>query len=394
MEPSFSGQTARATCHHCQFTFVASTIDNDNSIDTLKDKRLVCPNCGTSSDNHAVVAAPAQQVEVLLGSTPRRWSVVAFRKDPDGNTQTDQDEIGIKRIVGLPSERISFHRGNLYKQDSNGTSGQPARKLIRKTLSVQRAMAILVHDSKYSNQSDRWQEYDQPFDWLNESTTVTWNSFQPFLGYQSTNTQQEANGIEDFYSVNRGLSRQLHQMDELLVTVELADAESGTLGFQVNLRGRMYGIAVQLDSREVQFFDGRTGEIKSQWDIDWPVADPGEKLLAEFSSIDHQVVLAINGKEIWTERVVPGDGPVSKEPIQLGWSGEKSNLHRIRLFRDVYYFSGPLKLNRSGELQEMVLETGNGYLMLGDNVPVSFDSRQWQTPSVPASNILGSVQKK
>ena len=64
---------------------------------------------------------------------PRRWDLIAFR------SHDAPDYLEVKRVVGLPGERISIRQGDVYADG----------RLARKTLPQLRAAAVLVHDSGF-----------------------------------------------------------------------------------------------------------------------------------------------------------------------------------------------------------------------------------------------------
>ena len=110
--------------------------------------RAVCPNCGYAGnrvDDTAVVAGDRVLVDrsVFFLRPPRRWEVVALRRPGKA------DALYVKRVVGLPRESIQIRHGSVF---ANG-------QIVRKTLSQQRAVAILVHDAA---STPRWNRCRRP----------------------------------------------------------------------------------------------------------------------------------------------------------------------------------------------------------------------------------------
>jgi hypothetical protein len=63
-------------------------------------------------------------------------------------------------------------------------------------------------------------------------------------------------------------------------------------------------------------------------------------------------------------------------------------IRRLQVFRDLHY----LDPQDSGRDWSAPAPLGNDEaLVLGDNVPISRDSRQWKRPGVPGDRILGPV---
>jgi hypothetical protein len=53
----------------------------------------------------------------------------------------------------------------------------------------------------------------------------------------------------------------------------------------------------------------------------------------------------------------------------------------------VYYF--PVPEGADGAVR---IEAGDGFVLLGDNVPLSIDSRHWKQPGVLPAKLIGVVQ--
>ncbi len=68
--------------------------------------------------------------------------------------------------------------------------------------------------------------------------------------------------------------------------------------------------------------------------------------------------------------------------------GLSVGIRRLQVFRDVYYLD-PQGLGRDWSAPAAL--AGDEVLVLGDNVPISRDSRHWQQPGVPRQSILGPL---
>ena len=55
----------------------------------------------------------------------------------------------------------------------------------------------------------------------------------------------------------------------------------------------------------------------------------------------------------------------------------------IQINRDLYYFSD--------HASKFTL-ADDEFLLLGDNVPISIDSRNWDEPAIPRKQILGTLE--
>jgi signal peptidase I len=105
----------------------------------------------------------------------------------------------------------------------------------------------------------------------------------------------------------------------------------------------------------------------------------GETL--EVSLIDRQFLLAVGSKTLFTAAIetprpgVPGaPPPVSNQPLAIGVQGLGAALDRLRVYRDIYYNVPP---GTAREKAESVQVRPDEYFVLGDNSPISEDSRTW-----------------
>ena len=65
--------------------------------------------------------------------------------------------------------------------------------------------------------------------------------------------------------------------------------------------------------------------------------------------------------------------------------GGQLRISELRLFRDVYYTPG----RRRNAVSSNCVVPANSYFVMGDNSPVSSDSRNWDQPFVPDHLLIG-----
>lgn len=136
-----------------------------------------------------------------------------------------------------------------------------------------------------------------------------------------------------------------------------------------------------------------------------------DMITLEVSNIDHQVVVAINGRVVCGPLLIEGESGVDwteTEP-ETGSSTTVANLTQISLlaerqrrwafgvtdgdvsvsdlqmFRDVFYTPG----RRRNAIDADYQVPEQCYFVQGDNSPVSSDSRNWQQPAVPHRLLIG-----
>ena len=163
MAENLLGPHVQVNCPGCGFHF-ATGIEG-----TASDGRpAVCPNCGNASARLSigdVVAGDGVLVDkaAFQRRAPRRWEVAAFRAPNTAH------EMCVKRIVGLPGERIELIDGDVY------ADGQ----IVRKSLAERRALAIVVHDDRFratANGATQCWQMDAGSAW---KVTDTAYEFQP-----------------------------------------------------------------------------------------------------------------------------------------------------------------------------------------------------------------------
>ena len=107
-------------------------------------------------------------------------------------------------------------------------------------------------------------------------------------------------------------------------------------------------------------------------------------LRIEMSLMDRQVLVAINGQMVfspWKRAATDRNSRPPRRPVRIATRGLAVRVDDLQLFRDIYYTAKnggkPFKLHE------------NAYYVLGDNSPVSFDSRSWNHPAVTRDSFIG-----
>lgn len=115
----------------------------------------------------------------------------------------------------------------------------------------------------------------------------------------------------------------------------------------------------------------------------------GRAMQIEMSLFDRQVAVAIDGEEVFDAWVLSeGKLPPVEAPrraVRFGGRSINASVQAISLYRDVYYTPGK---GRNGVDSPCEL-SDDEYFVLGDNSPVSADSRNWARAGVPSRLLLG-----
>jgi hypothetical protein len=195
-------------------------------------------------------------------------------------------------------------------------------------------------------------------------------------GYNRPNHQSGQNAVRDVM-----VSLKLH-------VPEQPPAEGSPRQFAVDMTdgGHTFRLLWDFASRQIHLLGNpeltpglpelRTAAIETEWEN-----APCE---IEMSLFDRQVTVAVNGEELFAPWPIEGPRP-SKEsprfPVRFGSNGLEAKVDSLKLYRDVYYTT-------KGESQPFSLKNDELYV-LGDNSPVSLDSRRWKNGAVPLHLLLG-----
>ena len=489
MAPTLLGYHKRVVCPTCGITFPFGTAyDTDDDPDAnaviTSRSRALCPNCGQHGID--VSDVPRNHGDQLLVnkqsftfSQPNRWEIVVFR-NPAKPT-----EAYVKRVVGLPGERIQIVGGDVV------IDGQIARK----NLAQQIATRILVHSHQFRPPNDvdcqpHWEAISleassgdraKASSWVGSKSTfsfrgsqvrrpdkipVSWVEYHHWLragGHHDTSVPLELwpEDIERGSVPNIGL-RFEPRTHELSVTgalpadiardlMELSDdsdfrdavfdlyegshivavsdqygynpdEETGTpnpvrdlmFSSRVVFQGGSGEFVIEMTNgamtftvvfdvmrREAHLYQAPLPEgqsLNSALADLGPTSDPiasapltisqgnGGNLI-EVSLFDKQVIVAVDGKPVfdpWTFEMPPGVQP-PRMPVRFGARGLDVNVGQLQIFRDVYYTDTRSRhaVNRPYELKD------DQFFVLGDNSPVSHDSRRWENPVVSRSLLIG-----
>lgn len=388
-------------CPNCGTRF-ALGLDADGAT----DGRPVCSNCG-HSDLATARAVDSLGDRLLVQKytfawrPPRRWEVAVFVGPGP------EHEAYVKRVAGLPGEQVEIRDGDLWIDGS----------LARKTLEEVNALRVLVHDDDHRPSDSvlypRWQP--RPDD-VKDDRPTGWNTRED--GYERVPTAEDSDGdgpvdwldyqhwepdtlrlgpIRDFVGYNGAGTGGDHVIRDLI------------LDFQVTIRPDCDRIELAIDSGPdriqatlpIDHLGTPSVTIEGQ-----PVAatalEPGLESSpddvprwqsVEASVVDRRLLIAIDGRLAFEPidletavRSTPRSGRLA-----VGVVSGSASIRHLRVYRDVYYTPQLAGSMRPGHAVEAPYVLGSGeYFMLGDNSPVSNDSRFWSHgPIVAADALIG-----
>jgi len=379
----------------------------------------VCPRCGNVTRNELPLDVCRGDRVLLLRSAfcwrnPRRWEIVAFR-DPGRPSR-----LTVKRVVGLPGESVQIRHGDVY------IDGQIARK----SLDTQFTMAVLVDDAsvkttKHGAAKPSWRPHSAESRWIAMHDGFVYPESQKGTGSVALNKHGPANTasgdgacplfrpdsvdwlvfhprrwvggspvagpVTDELSYNQWRTQRSDEIrpvaDLLLRFRAVVTSGDGWLVVQATGGRNHLEAWFRPTTGQCEFrFDGepiRRGQV--------PVEKANQDMEVTFSLVDRQLRVALDGRPALGRLLLPSDCPwhASPHPLAVGSAGLGVEISKLRVFRDVYYTRPTGMLARWG-FDRPVRLGPQEYYVLGDNSPISDDSRSWPDGAgVPEALLVG-----
>ena len=401
MAPFVMGPHSKSVCPDCRFTF---SVGVDTSVD-LHER--ICPNCGHGFPvSGAISVLPGDPIRLLPYSKnegPRRWDAIMLK------TSQPPGSFTLKRIVGLPGERLVIRKGDVFINDH----------WVSKTLHQRRVMAILVHDNEHApaepGQSTPWQPQHPHTDWKRQQrkwcypvladSAITrapladsvqekcdWLIFQQYDGSLITGRRFVESGVDDYFSYNQGTPFRRHWVSDVWLRCQVEMLGPGCLRLQAD-NGQ-----VQLEA-SLEPDQGRMGlnVATSHSDVNCSAvyADlqmvPSD-LVIEVGFCDGQGFVSVADQELVIPLPRQADvfQPQSR-PFAMAAKQLELTIHSLKVFRDVYYLA-PNGSNQDWSPERPLAD--DEYFLLGDNAQVSIDSRHRRTSPLPdRKSLLGKALK-
>lgn len=396
MATTLLGMHRDLLCPNCGLSFPIGLDESGTS-----DARPICPNCGQDELEQA-------STSIGLGDRllvhkhlfdfrpPRRWEVAVFR-NPE-----EPSEAFVKRVVGLPGESVEVRHGDVLIDG----------RIARKSLDAQRAMRILVYDNDFrprdATRFPRWvvrRDGPAPSAWRPEGPGFRRepppgapDDATDWLEYRHWQPDRRTPGpVRDFVAYNGSEGVGENRVDDLMLEAEVTVGPGcRALRLRLGSRGDRLRVTLPADGRPPEVainerpapLTGLRGGLRPA-----PPGAPTSHRL-EASVFDRRLTVALDGRPVFDpiDLDEPVDGPASgTNPLALGLDGGAGSVRGLRVYRDVYYtatLGGALR--RPFAVGEPYRLGPGEYFVLGDNSPVSNDSRFWAgSPVVRAESFLG-----
>jgi signal peptidase I len=413
MAPTLLGIHQDVVCTNCLIHFPLGMDDRGQS------GRAVCPNCGQGDlDKGSALSCNGDRLLVQKYlfelRPPRRWEVAVF------HNPADPTQAYVKRVVGLPNEELLISGGDIF---ANG-------QIARKTLAEQRGMRILVYDNNFvphdAIRYPRWMFRRRPHRGFQGPAleTAKASSWRPagthfvhdpgeaddemeaddgmidWIDYRHWDPDRRDYGpIRDFCSYNGGGDyRSENTVGDLMIEANVAPAHDAR-AVLVRFSGGAdrFLIRIPVDGQgDVEVRRNRSSVAVSgvQKGLTSSPAAAQKFTRLEASLMDRRLCVALDGRLLFDP--VDYDNPTGgvvppSSPLGLGVEGGALEVADLRVYRDVYYTSALSNSPRKPFGVDVPFPLGPGeFFVLGDNSPVSNDSRFWPgSPVVRAELFLG-----
>ncbi len=388
MAETLLGPHREIVCAACGHRFVCGTDRRPASA------RVVCPNCGYWEDNpQEWPEIPGDRLLVDKAAfhlrSPRRWEVVAFR-DPQRASR-----VVAKRVVGLPGESVEIRHGDVYVDG----------RIARKTLAQQRALAVLVHDAQCLSQSpaisSRWQHDAHKSHWsavdggfshpeVSGEAAIDWLTYahrRPSLAIPGSTEEAPISNWCGYNQLGPQRGESLDPAGDLLLSFRIVRL-SGPGHLVIRATDGTEDFRVRIDSQRARCrvdSSGRREVLEPEGSI--PADLDGVRV--ELSLFDRQLLVAFDGRVAVQLPYERGDAvpQATPRPLAIGSQGLGIDIREVRVYRDVYY-TEPLGLRGRQGGDNLVRLGEDEYYVLGDNSPISEDSRTWANGAALSANLL------
>ena len=312
---------------------------------------------------------------IYLVEDPKRWDVIVFK------FPLNQSQNYIKRLIGLPGEKVTIKNGDIYIND----------RIARKTESATGSVLKRIYPS-----GKKGETIDEHFDIegrANAGDAPPGDSLALEPGGRATKRNIRARYL-DGYDPGYGSPfpanvrpDEHHFVGDLKVAFKVRlDSNSGGVAGEIVENRRVHTFFVKAAGRGgssyIETRDTRAGDPDSPervWTSETAALESGRAYELSFSNIDDRLSLEVDGEEVGfheydTDIIERGE---DLSAVSFGPVDSRGEFTDINVFRDIYYLhDSPM----TGYTDYKVPE--NHYFALGDNTQNSSDSRRWEMVTV------------
>ncbi len=192
----------------------------------------------------------------------------------------------------------------------------------------------------------------------------------------------------DYYGYNTGVeNQQAISIHDVMFECDLkVNSGDGEFSIEIDEGHHRFRNVFDVQERRVSLFVDdqkkaiRTGKLPGDFQL--------QTVSLEMSVMDRQVLLAIDGQLVYKPLLYSENSTPRKEirvPVRFGANGGHFQVTNLKLYRDIHYTRGKA-LHGVDEPYQLDQQS---YFVLGDNSPVSLDSRSWSDGKVDSKYLLG-----
>ena len=388
MAPTLQGAHVSAICPQCNSPFEVGAQFAE------KAPFADCPHCEKRHIPLAgLVLRPSDHLWIdrtaYQRRSPRRGDVVVLR-NPEGGLQ-----LCVKRVVGLPGETVELRRGDVWIN----------RRPWAKSLDQQCAVRQLVHREGepscrwHAGDSAGWRWHCETWESVLDAENLAANLRHPHPALSREDGGESSRigsrvqwqwlryvhegdkPITDALAYNAGLTRQLNLVNDLMLSCQLKVRGTGSFAIDFRDGQQTYRVALQLSDEMWKVYRDEVlvAETKLAFRTRRRLRDKG--VLVELSNCDRQLLLAIDSQVALRYPLGDSSPPAAtNQSIAVGVKNLGVLVQKLTLYRDIYYL--PQAVGFRGQPPPAVLRLGSDeYYLLGDNSPISLDSRNWRAVS-------------
>jgi signal peptidase I len=358
MAETLYGERLQIDCERCEYCYaVTATAHSALSCPRCRQRNVIEQGRGVAADNVLIDTA------AYWFTAPKRFDCIAFH-------EPGSSRLAVKRIVALPGEAWRFYRGDLWIND----------QLVRKTPAQFLETAVKLYDSQPLNSIDqaRWQTEQRSGEWTRKKNYCwEWqgrageSSANERLNLQHTAVHAAAKNKvmpwNDDDPFNIGSPRQLQDMTDIALAGQITLSPRTQIAFHIHNGYREYVLTY------------KPPELKKTTSY---------KFMA--GHWDRQLWLTLDSSVIEKRELSVEESHPQPSITALGISGAGEGtilLDHVQVWRDLNYTH---PAGTSNTWQPAVELKENEYGVLGDNLPVSIDTRHWEK-ALLRSQIMGKV---
>jgi len=403
MADTLKGAHFRLRCEQCGYKYEHGFVPRNYGYpeDTIPASSIQlreptrCPNCGYywpqgyPRSTAQMSVANGDRILVLKCIyqffQPKRWDVVVFKNPLDPTVNY------IKRLVGLPGEKVETMDGDIY------INGQIARKPDK----VQDELWMPVYNNDYQPVQPRQASFNshvwqQPFRNEPGSKWITTDLNNPTLFHLQSNPDQ-INTL--FYDSSIGNDfRTTYAYDDVRKYSEMPYCSDLMVRFYAQSIGAVGRIGIALSKYETnysawvdpageiviaKFAEGKETILEKKSVTTTQISKP---TLVKFASVDHQLIFQFGSQMLTYDLGRAPDGAGTRRadiaPQAKIFASAQTDLtlSHIAIFRDIHYTKTDTP-NLASEGNPIVLGKDE-FFVLGDNSPNSEDSRLWSQEGI------------